>query len=556
MTTAALSSLRSDAAQHRTRRQAILPVLLRLLLVVVSGLLLSTSFAPRAWWWMAPLAFAGLGVVLHNRRARSSAMYGTVFGLAFYLTHLVWIDDFLGSEFGPGPWLALSGVLALYLGAACAVMPLVARLPAAPVGMALVFLIQEAARSRWPVNGFPWGRAGFSQSEGGFLPLASIGGVPLLSFAVVVTGFGLAQLLIRARRRRWRVDRAWLAPALTVCLPLCLGLALWPTVGTAADNGTRTVAVVQGNAPDAGIGLLDERETIRTNHLDQTGELAEQIRAGEVDQPDLTVWPETATDLPDGEDPEIDALVDEIGTPALIGALYQDEPGGRTENSVLSWEPGAGPGQHYTKQELVPFSEYVPLRPIAQWFTPFLDRTRDMQWGSEPGTLSVADTDVGAAICYEAAYDYVSRETAENGSEVLVFPTNNAWFGTGEMSHQQLAMAQIRSVEHGKATVVAATSGISAIIEPDGTVSRSTDLYTADSLVAEVPLRQQVTLADQLGGWTEYVLVGAGVVAALAGFALRWHSRKWSRRTEREHHGGGSTAQGQHRPGAGDHPDL
>lgn len=502
-----------------------LPVLVRLALSAVSGLILFTSFAPRPLWWLAPLAFTGLGLALHRRRIGASAAYGTVFGLAFYLTHLIWIDDFLGDTFGPTPWLALSGVLALYLGAACAVMPLVQRLPGAPVWMALVFLLQETARSRWPVNGFPWGRVGFSQPEGAFLPLASIGGVPLLGFAVVVTGFGCAHLLLRAHERGWRPHRGWLPPALVTCLPICLGLALWPTVGTEAQSGTRTVAVVQGNAPDAGIDLLNSRETVRANHLARSAELAARIRSGDVPPPDLVIWPETATDLTAAGDPAITALADEFDAPMLIGALYQPEPGGQTENALIAWEPGTGPGQHYTKQELVPFAEYVPLRTIASWFTPFLNHTRDMRWGTETGVLDVAGTHVGSVICYEAAYDYVSRDAAAAGAELLVLPTNNAWFGPGEMSHQQLAMARIRAVEHGKTTIVAATSGISAIIEPDGNVTRSTELYTADALVAEVPLRQQVTLSDQLGAWTEYVLVGSALIAVVTGFVLRLRTR-------------------------------
>ncbi|PRX45039.1 apolipoprotein N-acyltransferase [Prauserella shujinwangii] len=509
-------------AGSRTRRTR--HVLGRLALAVASGVVFYLSFAPRELWWLAPLAFTGLGLALHGRRAWGSAGYGFAFGLTFNLLHLRWIQDFLGEDFGPSPWLGLSAVLAAYIGAACALMPLVSRLPAPPVWMALLFLLQEFARSRWPANGFPWGRAAFSQPEGAFLALASVGGAPLVGFAVVLTGFGLAWLLVRVRRDGPRPARSWLAPALTTLLPVCAALAVWPTVGTGAQTGTRTVAVVQGNAPDLGLGLLGARDVIRANHLAESDRLAARVEAGEVPRPDLVVWPETATAAV-GDDAALDAMVDRFDAPALLGVRYE-YPDGAVENAVAAWWPGQGQGERYAKQELVPFAEYVPMRTIARWFTPFVDSTGDMRWGTEPGVFDIAGTRIGAAICYEAAYDYVARGATRAGARLLVVPTNNAWYGPGEMSYQQLAMSRLRAVEHGRAVVVAATSGVSAIVRPDGSIEQETGLFTAASLVADVPLRQETTLADRLGPWTEYVLAGAALAAAAAGSVLRLRGRR------------------------------
>ncbi|MBK1783100.1 apolipoprotein N-acyltransferase [Prauserella cavernicola] len=496
----------------------------RLALASASGLVFFASFAPRPLWWLAPFAFTGLGLVLYGRRVWASAGYGTAFGLAFYLPHLVWIENFLGADFGSAPWLALSAFLAVCIGAVCALMPFAARLPGAPVWLALVFLLQEFLRARWPANGFPWGRAAFSQPEGPYLALASVGGAPLVGFAVVVTGFGLTWLIMRVRAQGPRPRRGWLVPALAALLPVTAGLAVWPSIGTGAEAGTRTVAVVQGNAPDIGLGLLGRRDLIRANHLDESADLVASIRSGAVPQPDLVVWPETATEV-GGPDPAIDATVDQFGVPTLVGAAYR-APDGKTENAVVTWRPGEGQGTRYVKRELVPFAEYIPFRPIAAWFTPFLDDTEDMRWGTDAGSLDVAGTRVGPVICYEVAYDYVSRDATSAGAQLLVVPTNNAWYGPGEMSYQQLAMSRLRAVEHGRAVVVAATSGVSAIVMPDGSVTQQTGLFTAGSLVADVPLRTQTTLSDRLGAWTEYVLVGAALVAVGTGFVLRLRTRR------------------------------
>jgi apolipoprotein N-acyltransferase len=94
------------------------------------------------------------------------------------------------------------------------------------------------------------------------------------------------------------------------------------------------------------------------------------------------------------------------------------------------------------------------------------------------------------------------------------------------MSYQQLAMSRIRAVEHGRAVVVAATSGVSAIVRPDGSLDASTDLFTQETLLGEVPLRQETTLSDRLGAWTEYVLVGAALLAVASGVVLTRRTRR------------------------------
>ncbi|WP_306999517.1 apolipoprotein N-acyltransferase [Amycolatopsis thermophila] len=494
--------------------------LLRLVLAAASGFVFYLSFAPRDLWWLAPAAFAGLGFVLRGRRLWGGLGYGFVFGLGLYLPLLYWIQDFLGRGFGSAPWLALSGALAAYLGVAGALCTLVARLPGAPVWMAMVIIASETPRTWWPLGGFPWGRVAFSQPDGAFVPLASVGGAPLVGFAVVVTGFGLSALLVHARRRDWRAVRL---PVIATVLPVVAGLALWPTIGTGAQNGTRTVAVVQGNAPDVGLDLMTEEPTLRANHLAQSELLAGKIRAGAVPAPDLVVWPETATDLA-GFDPVIDQAVRDLGSPTLIGARYR-APGLKMQNTEFVWDPATGRGQSYSKQELVPFAEFVPARSIARWFTPFVDDTGDMLPGTKPSVLDVAGTRVAVPICYEIAYDHVSRDAVQDGAQLIVLPTNNAWFGRSEMTYQQLAMARLRAVEHGRAVVVSSTSGVSALVEPDGTVTRSTSQFTAESLVGSVPLRTETTLSDRLGAWTEYGLVGVAVAAVLAGLVLRARTR-------------------------------
>lgn len=490
--------------------------------MIAAGLLLYLSYPPRPWWWLAPVAFAILGPVISRCGWRAATGYGALFGLAFFLPHLRWIVEFLGADYGPYPWLGLSALMALFVAAACALMTLVTRLPGAPVWMALLFVVQESARTRFPLNGFPWGKVAFGQVDGPLVTLASLGGAPLVSFVVALIGFGLGALVVRLSDRETRGWRDWAPPAAAAIVPFVVAIAVGPTIGTEPMTGTRTVALVQGNAPNVGLGLLGQQDTLRQNHLRETAVLAARIHSGAVPRPDLVVWPETATAV-SGPDPVLDQAVAELGAPTLIGATYIPETGPR-QNVVIAWDPKTGPGSRYAKQELVPYGEYFPLQSIAKLFTPFANDA-GLAPGNRPGVLDVAGTRVGVAICYEVAYDYVLRDSVRDGAQILVVPTNNAWYGRGEMTYQQLSMSRFRAVEHGRAVVVAATSGVSATIRPDGSVMQSLGMYTAGSLTERLPLRTSITLADRLGGWTELALVALGLAAAAAGALLRFRQR-------------------------------
>jgi apolipoprotein N-acyltransferase len=132
--------------------------------------------------------------------------------------------------------------------------------------------------------------------------------------------------------------------------------------------------------------------------------------------------------------------------------------------------------------------------------------------------LDLAGTKVGDVICFEVAYDGLVRDGVRNGAGLLVVQTNNASFGRSALTRQQLAMSRVRAVEHGRAVLVAATSGISAVVAPDGSLVDSSRINTRDLLVRAVPVVSRRTLATSAGAWPEWVLTaiaGAAVLAAL-----------------------------------------
>jgi apolipoprotein N-acyltransferase len=96
---------------------------------------------------------------------------------------------------------------------------------------------------------------------------------------------------------------------------------------------------------------------------------------------------------------------------------------------------------------------------------------RDFAAGDEVGLLEVGRARIGDLICFEVVYDGLVRDAVRAGAGMVVVQTNNATFGYSDESEQQLAASRVRAVEFGRTVVVVSTSGISAIVAPDGSLA-------------------------------------------------------------------------------------
>jgi apolipoprotein N-acyltransferase len=509
----------------------------RTLLAAAGGLVLVLAFPGYDLIGLAPLGPAALALAVRGQRARSGLWLGLVFGLAFFVPLLSWTGIYVG----PVPWLALAIWEAVHLALLGGALALTSRLRLWPVWMAALWVTDEALRGRFVLDGFPWGRLGFSQTEGPLLALAAYGGVPVVSFAVALTGTLLAWAglaLVRAWRassdvgaRGPAVRTAALAVGAVLAVPLAGALAWLPLPGPSLTDGgpTATVAVIQGDVPRAGLDFNAQRRAVLDNHVQRTLELAAQVSAGKRPRPDAVIWPENSSDI----DPysnadaarQIDRAASAIGAPILVGAVVEG-PGENVSNTAIVWDPEDGPGDTYVKRHPVPLAEYVPARSFFRFFSEKVDLVRrDFVAGDEVGVLDVGGVRLGDLICFEVVYDGLVHDVVDAGAGMIVVQTNNATFGYTDESAQQLAMSRLRAVESGRIVVVAATSGISAIVAPDGTIERSSTLFTPAVFVEEIAQRHSMTVAQRLGAAPEWVLAAIGA-AALGAAAGPWQRRR------------------------------
>ncbi|GAA3167333.1 apolipoprotein N-acyltransferase [Blastococcus jejuensis] len=510
----------------------------RTALAALGGALLLLAFPGYDLPALAPLGPAALALAVRGQRFRSGLWLGLVFGLAFFVPLLSWSGTYVGQV----PWLALAGMEAMFIALLGGASAVTSGLRLWPVWAAALWVADEALRGRFPFGGFPWGRLGLSQTEGPLMSFAAYGGVPLVSFAVALSGTLLAAAAL-ALVRAWRaasvprepaaegpaegpaagpaVRAAVLAVVAVLAVPLVGGLAWLPLAGPSLTDGgpTATVAVIQGNVPRAGLDFNAQRRAVLDNHVQATRELAAAVEAGREPQPDLVIWPENSSDIDplrnDDAARQIDRAAEAIGVPILVGAVT-DGPGRFISNTAIVWDPDTGPGDTYLKRHPVPFGEYIPYRSFFRFFSDKVDLVRrDFYAGSDPGVLDVGGTRLGDLICFEVVYDGLVGDVVDGGAELLVVQTNNATFGFTDESEQQLAASRLRAVEYGRSVVVAATSGISAIVAPDGTVVRSSSLFRSAVFVEEIARRDSTTVALRLGPWPEWALTALALGALL-----------------------------------------
>ncbi|MBW8483448.1 apolipoprotein N-acyltransferase [Actinomadura parmotrematis] len=521
----------------------------RTLLAVAAGPLMWAAFPPQDLTPLAPVGVAMLAAALYGQRARTGAWLGLLAGLAFFLPVLTGI-----ARIGPDAWAGLSLVEALYWLPLGALGALVTRLRGWPVWSAALWVADEALRGRAPFGGFPWARLAFSQTATPLTPYAALGGAPLVTFVTALIGglLAYAALAVAAALRTHRAS-ATAAPEEGSAGPeespagggarvlvRAVWRAVWRPVAVAAAGGALlvggglaipvptggrpvTVAVVQGNVPRLGLDFLGQRRAVLDNHVSATRRLAAQVRAGTVARPELVVWPENASDLDPYREADayaaIDGAVKDIGVPVLVGALVDTPDGTKVENRGIVWDPRTGPGNYYVKRHPVPFGEYVPFREVlTKMIKRFELVPRDFAKGTRSGVMRLGPVDIGDVICFEVAYDQEVRDVARGN--VLVVQTNNATYGRTTLPPQQIAMSRLRAVEHGRTILVAATSGISAIVAPDGRMIHRSREFVPDVAVAGVAARTGRTVADRAGAGPEWALTALGLGAAAAAGVL------------------------------------
>jgi apolipoprotein N-acyltransferase len=453
-----------------------------MVVLILSAVLASAAFEPFGIWY---LAIAGYALFLRSlNTSRVPIATAFIFGLVVNAIVLHWTGKYVGVL----PWLLLSLLQALFY---------------LPVGFTykktsslrwavFALLLCEELRARFPFGGFSWTRIAFSQSESPFAPLVSYGGVLVLSYITLLLALLISQLRLK------NLIFAGIAIFLVGLMP-----------GNPKPVESIELIAIQGNTPSVGLEFNSRAKAVFNLHRDVTRDLVEPGY-------DAIIWPENAIDIDPRNYPDvmedIRSLVKDLDTPLIAGVVLREN--GFPANASILYGVDGDVDSTYIKRYLTPFGEFIPLRKLAEFVSPYAALVNDFKEGSELFTHEIAGQRVSPIICYEIINDGLVREAAEN-SGALIVQTNSATFANTAQSSQQLAITRIRAIEHAREILSVSTVGISAFIDNNGVVKQATEENISTSIAGDLHLSKHQTIADRLGGVAPLLTLLLSLVGAL-----------------------------------------
>lgn len=434
-----------------------------LLLAAASGLLLLFAFPKFGQYYLVYVALVPLLVAIRRSRSEiTSAFLGIVCGSIFIGGTVFWIT--ILSKWA-GSWADLAWVvLAIFQGIFIAAFAAAYKFSLkrwrnlAILTCPFIWVVVEWIRSLGPY-GVTGGGLAYSQAD--FLPviqMARYTGVYGVSFLIVLVNESLVEAWFE---KKWK-------HALVSILLLVSAVAFgYHRIGSFRETGTPIkVAVIQPNISQdvkLDFGLAYDIVSVHES----------MSRASLPDKPQVIIWPETAVTTYLFETNTIRngilKLVRDSRVVYMIGTPFRERD--RIYNSVVAFSPKGEVMGRYDKQRLVPFGEYLPLRPL---FNRLLGDNplfaEDYNGNPHPVLIDTGIAKVGVVVCFESTFPYIVRDKVKKGAQFILVTTNDAWFFDSAAVYQHLQAARMRAVENNIYVVQAANTGISAIIDPVGRI--------------------------------------------------------------------------------------
>ena len=474
------------------------------LVALVVGALPALAFPAPSWWWLAWFGLVPLLLVVRDAPTPWAASVRACCGVGgFVLTTQYWLLAYIG----PLLVVLAAGFAALWLPWGWLAHRLlsapagIGRTAAAVVVLPSAWVAAEVVRS-WPALGGSWASLGASQSSQPVtLASASLGGVWLTSFLLVAANTALVGVIVHRG-----------VGALVVFVVCAAVGPAWYLLGPAPTDGpTVRVALVQpGDIADSAARQAASEALTAT--LDGQ-------------RPDLVVWGESSVGQDLDNHPEVLARLAElsrrVGADLLVNVDARAAGGFISKSAVLIGARGSVGS--YRKTRLVPFGEYVPLRPLFGWITGHSKAAaEDRQRGTGPVVLHAGTLSIGPLVSYETIFSDLARREARLGADLLVYQSSTSSFQGSWAQPQLAAQAAVRAVEAGRPAVHAGLSGDSAAFDSRGRRLAWCPSDFRGAVVVDVPLASVDTPYQRLGDWVP--MAAFVILGGFGGFALLlWH---------------------------------
>jgi apolipoprotein N-acyltransferase len=494
-------------------------------LAAFSGLLLVAAFPLFNLHFLAWVALIPLFLALREANVKNGLWLGGIMGIVFFAGTVHWITNSI-HFYGGFPLIPASLItlllciyLALYsaLFGACIANIRNNRPKLLFVAAPLIWTTFELART-YVFSGFPWSLLGYTQySVLPVIQISDISGVYGVSFLIVLVNAALASFIM---------DKKNYVPIITAAtvVILVLGYGFMKLRTPEAFGRGINISVVQGDVAQNKKWDHAFQSDVLTIYKRLTHDVLKQ-------QPNLIIWPETATPFyftGVGADDrvmtaDLVAFVRQNHVPLLTGSpTYEIQPNRRIigRNSAFLIMGDGRIDAVYHKMHLVPFGEYVPLKKVLFFIDKMVKAIGDFQAGDEYTVMTVPYGEPGqlkyvklcTVICYEIIFPDLVRRFVDRGAEIVTTITNDAWFGRTAAPYQHFSMAVFRAVENRVPVVRAANTGISGFIDSRGRILETSGIFTEAYLTHKLEPSTERSLYTRYGDVFSYACVMVSLI--------------------------------------------
>jgi apolipoprotein N-acyltransferase len=439
-------------------------------------------------------ALSALYILLTKTKTPVQAFItGWVFGFGYFAAGLFWVGNALLVEGNDYAWawpLAVCGlpfILSFFPAFACffARKFFDLKTVAGLIAFVVISGFYEWARGV-AFTGFPWNLYGHAWA--GVLPMLqilSVSNVYWLTLATIFWGAVPGFVLSAAAPRRIKIILCG------VTLFTILGnyaFGLWRLNLPMPPSQNVDIHVVQANIAQS--EKWDGKKAWQ--HLEKRIAMSDSLRE-KADKPLLIVWPETAMSQWVFDRPEARAMITAMlqnqksNAYLLTGLLRRRADTDEFFNSVVMVDAGGNVTNTYDKNHLVPFGEYIPfqewipLRPVAQF--------KGFSGGGKAQTFETPEgLKYSPVICYEIIFSGAVVDQ-KNRPDFILNVTNDSWYGKTPGPYQHKSQAVFRAIEEGLPVVRVADTGITTIIDPMGRVVFESPLFEEFSKTVPLPGR-------------------------------------------------------------------
>ena len=484
------------------------PSLISSLLAIFSAILLILAFPDFEFWFLAYVALIPLFFAIEREKESFSKSFitGWIFGITFF-TGTCWWLTFAPINYGGVPTilayillLGATSVVGLFPALFGGLLSLILKRFGTWGILSAPFLWTAIEFLRFWTTGNNWNAIAYSQA---FNPVysnfASIGGIYLVGFLVVLISAAFANELIRKYSGQKISHSAWIISLSVAFLPIYYFAFTQYNRSKSNETSTNIVAI-QPNVPMSGI-KYQEWLNLRERHVQLAERELQKLRTQNSELRTIVIFPESPMNFGWTQDRDFQEYLREFtqkhNVQVLFNAAEPSENRNFYNSAVLVNEQGRKIAQ-YDKIHLVPFGEYVPLpEPLASIVPSMVG---NFEIGKEYDIVPLGDVNSGIMICFESHFPTLSRQFALSGADVLVEMTNDGYLGPTPILRQHLANAVFRAVETNRPVLRVTNVGITAYINERGAVLEASQPYTEDS--------RTWTVAKSDGSQTFYVKYG------------------------------------------------